>query len=237
MPTPGEKRALTFLAAVAALGVAVRGWQSQHTREPVAVAGDASALARQIDAVDSAISAGGVRRGRGRGKSASGPTGVLGARGRAATRTAPAVADAALDPQPPDARARYFALREREDAAQRALSRQPAPLPDQRRSAANRGLAPGFSPAAPGVDLDVANEAEIAALPAIGGALARRIVRERIEFGPFGSLEGLQRVQGVSAGLARRISPHVTFSRSPFNSGSARPAVHARRPAARKVSS
>src|ERR1700687_6108002 len=68
MPTPGERRALVLIAAVAALGVAVRGLKELRgsgSAAPVAV-GDRAGLARQIEAVDSAIAAGGERR-RGRG--------------------------------------------------------------------------------------------------------------------------------------------------------------------------
>ncbi len=52
-------------------------------------------------------------------------------------------------------------------------------------------------------------------------ALARRIVADRIEHGPFGSADELQRVRGVSASLARRMLPYVTFSRLPVTLGRA----------------
>jgi hypothetical protein len=55
MPTPGERRALLFIASVAALGVAVRGWREFRQPYPAALAGNHTALARQIEAVDSAI--------------------------------------------------------------------------------------------------------------------------------------------------------------------------------------
>src|SRR5450755_415853 len=55
MPTPGERRALIFIASIAALGVAVRGWREFHPQDPGALAGNRAALARQIEAVDSAI--------------------------------------------------------------------------------------------------------------------------------------------------------------------------------------
>ena len=69
------------------------------------------------------------------------------------------------------------------------------------------------------VDLDRATQAEIEALPGIGPALARRIVEERTQHGPFGSLEGLDRVKGVGKRLLERLAPHVTFgsSRRPTN--------------------
>ena len=63
MPTPGERRALIFIAVIAALGVAVRGFRELRSDPPVA--GDSAGLARQIEAVDSAIAVSGTKRGRG----------------------------------------------------------------------------------------------------------------------------------------------------------------------------
>jgi competence protein ComEA len=62
------------------------------------------------------------------------------------------------------------------------------------------------------VDLDVATANEIESLPRIGGVLARRIVDDRTQNGPFGSLEGFQRVRGVGPALARSLAARVTFS-------------------------
>jgi len=67
------------------------------------------------------------------------------------------------------------------------------------------------------VDLDVATASEIESLPRIGAVLARRIVDDRSANGPFGSLEGFQRVRGVGPALAASLAPRVTFS------GTARP--------------
>jgi DNA uptake protein ComE-like DNA-binding protein len=78
-------------------------------------------------------------------------------------------------------------------------------------SNARRGDAPAI------VDLDVASETEIESLPRIGSVLARRIVGDRSTNGPFGSLEGFQRVRGVGPGLAALLKGRVTFS------GTARP--------------
>ena len=49
------------------------------------------------------------------------------------------------------------------------------------------------------IDLDVASAEEIGRLPRIGGGLAARIVADRDEHGPFGSLSGLDRVSGIGA--------------------------------------
>jgi DNA uptake protein ComE-like DNA-binding protein len=67
------------------------------------------------------------------------------------------------------------------------------------------------------VDLDVASTTEIEALPRIGPVLAARIVEDRLANGPFGSLEGFERVRGVGPSLARTLHGRVTFS------GTARP--------------
>ena len=67
------------------------------------------------------------------------------------------------------------------------------------------------------VDLDVATASEIESLPRIGAILARRIVDDRLQNGPFGSLDGFQRVRGVGPALAASLAARVTFS------GTARP--------------
>ncbi len=59
MPTPAERQALLFVAAVAALGVAVRGGRALATR---AEGGEGAALAAQIAAVDSVVTQGGRPR-------------------------------------------------------------------------------------------------------------------------------------------------------------------------------
>ncbi|MCC7055363.1 MAG: helix-hairpin-helix domain-containing protein [Gemmatimonadaceae bacterium] len=64
----------------------------------------------------------------------------------------------------------------------------------------------------PPVDLDVADSAALERLPRIGPALAQRIVAERGARGPFGSLQGLERVRGIGPKLAASLAPHVTFS-------------------------
>ncbi len=59
MPTPAERRALLFVAAVAALGTGVRGLRA--LRAPDVPRSDREALATQIARVDSAIATGGRR--------------------------------------------------------------------------------------------------------------------------------------------------------------------------------
>jgi DNA uptake protein ComE-like DNA-binding protein len=55
------------------------------------------------------------------------------------------------------------------------------------------------------VDINFASEAEIDALPGIGPALAREIIRSR----PYSSAEELDRVKGISKKMAARLLPLV----------------------------
>jgi len=57
-------------------------------------------------------------------------------------------------------------------------------------------LLPQFVPTGP-VDVNHATADELIALPGIGPALAGRIIAYRKEHGPFGSLDDLERVQGI----------------------------------------
>jgi DNA uptake protein ComE-like DNA-binding protein len=70
------------------------------------------------------------------------------------------------------------------------------------------------TPANP-VDVDRASASELEALPRIGPALAKRIIEDRETNGPFGSLEGFQRVRGVGPSMAQALSKAVTFSGTP----------------------
>jgi comEA protein len=72
------------------------------------------------------------------------------------------------------------------------------------------------------IDADRATAAELARLPRVGLALAKTIVADREARGPFGSLEGLDRVSGIGPGLLAAIGSHVRFSR---------PAAHSFAPA------
>jgi competence protein ComEA len=62
------------------------------------------------------------------------------------------------------------------------------------------------------LDLDAATAAQIDSLPGIGPTLAKRIVADREERGPFVTLEALRRVSGVGPAVVRRIDTLVTFS-------------------------
>jgi len=65
------------------------------------------------------------------------------------------------------------------------------------------------------VDLDVAGVKEIESLRNIGPALAKRIVADRDTFGPFGSMDGLQRVKGIGPSMVGKLDSSVTFSLVP----------------------
>ena len=62
------------------------------------------------------------------------------------------------------------------------------------------------------IDVDLAPPGELARLPKVGPRLARTIVADRQAHGPFGSLDGLDRVAGIGPGLLKTIGPHAVFS-------------------------
>ena len=231
MPTPGERRALIFLAALAALGVTARGVIAMRGSSKMSVAGDRAGLARQIVAVDSAIASGGMKRRGGRGGSAgtgsrngSAPIGRKRASGRATGDTV-AVAPRSYrrlppaNPAPParDNREAYWRAREHVDSMQAAINAR------SRRAALAPGVvSPKKAPPASGrllIDLDVATAPEIATIPFIGLSLATRIVADRDTHGAFGSLQELERVSGVGPAMAKKLQPYVTFSLPPRQGG------------------
>jgi len=65
------------------------------------------------------------------------------------------------------------------------------------------------------IDPDHAPAAEIARLPRIGMRLAKAIVTDRNQRGPFGRLEALDRVPGIGPGLLAAIAPHLRFDERP----------------------
>ncbi len=69
-------------------------------------------------------------------------------------------------------------------------------------------------PLGPGerIDLDRATAQEVGRLPRVGPGLAKRIVADRAARGPFGSLDGLDRVPGVGAAVLAAVPDHVSFS-------------------------
>jgi competence ComEA-like helix-hairpin-helix protein len=62
------------------------------------------------------------------------------------------------------------------------------------------------------IDADRASPADLARLPRVGLALAKRIVADREARGSFGGPAGLDRVPGVGPGLLSVLGPHLAFS-------------------------
>jgi competence protein ComEA len=62
------------------------------------------------------------------------------------------------------------------------------------------------------IDADRASAPELARLPRVGLALAKKIVADREARGPFGGPAGLDRVPGIGSGLLAAIGPHLAFS-------------------------
>ena len=179
--TTGERSALRWLTAVAALGAGAnihRHWRYSDAVSPQA----GEALSRQLLAVDSAQRSG--RQGR------RGP--VAGNR------------------QPGGRRPQVRPPRTVVDAETVSPRRQS----DARRAVRNRNSAPDQPTLGP-VDLDRADSATLERLPRIGPSLAARIVADRSANGPYGSLDGLQRVRGIGPKLAKGLEALVTFSGTP----------------------
>ena len=77
------------------------------------------------------------------------------------------------------------------------------------------------------IDVDRAGAQELARLPKVGPRLAKVILADRENNGPFGGLEGLDRVAGVGPGLLKVIAPYAAFSGSTGGTGAAAQANHA----------
>jgi hypothetical protein len=188
MPTPAERKALLFLAGVIVLGVGVRVVRAARD-DGSSNPATRQALARQLAAVDSAHGSDSrsIRRGAGTSRSLQRRGGQRRSRGRTAVDSSVTRDSAERWVREP--------LSESIDHATRDASAKPV-LP---------------------VDLDVAIEADIERLPRIGPVLAKRIIEDRSSRGPFGSIEGFERVRGVGPSLAAALRGRVTFS------GTARP--------------
>ncbi|MGH7592361.1 MAG: ComEA family DNA-binding protein [Gemmatimonadales bacterium] len=65
------------------------------------------------------------------------------------------------------------------------------------------------------IDLDHASSDELARLPGIGPALAKRIVADRQSHGVFGSIQALGRVRGLGHAVLSRLAPHLSFGGVP----------------------
>jgi competence protein ComEA len=74
------------------------------------------------------------------------------------------------------------------------------------------------------IDLDRAPLSELTRLPRVGPRLAKVILANRTEHGPFGSLAGLDRVPGIGPALLQTLEPHVVFSGATERRGGEAPA-------------
>ena len=59
------------------------------------------------------------------------------------------------------------------------------------------------------VDINRASLAKLTGLPGIGPVLAERIVRYRLKYGPFRSLDQLLEVPGIGAKLLEKLRPRL----------------------------
>lgn len=94
-----------------------------------------------------------------------------------------------------------------EGAEERSSFQNTAPVADSDESTDNGGAAmptPGG-----GVDINTASAEELASLPGIGPALARRIVEWRTANGPFRDAEALDAVPGIGPATVARLRPLV----------------------------
>jgi competence protein ComEA len=65
-------------------------------------------------------------------------------------------------------------------------------------------------PAGVRLDINRATAAELEALPGIGPVLAQRIVQDREANGLFATVDDLDRVNGIGAGIIAKVRDHVT---------------------------
>lgn len=208
MPTTAESRALAFFAGLFALGGALRAASIWREASPRAPGADSIALAQHLETVDAARRAPTAKPARRAGAAA----------GR---RAATAASTDSLRPPPAGVPPELAAvagwyLREPRAPGPRvgdgAVAGRTAPTGRPRGRRAEPGVAGPAHDASSVVDLDLADEATIEALPGIGPSLARRLVADRAQHGPFGSLDGLARVKGVGPVLRARLADRVTFS-------------------------
>ena len=182
--TSSERRALQWLLALFVIGSAVQLTRSWRSQDDV-TADSTAALKLQLVAVDSARRAGDRHDRRTRRVVTRAPTSPTAGSRRVRDSPRTPVSDAPTGPQ-----------------VRHAAGTQPS------RVARKRTKVPTLGP----VDVDRAEAAELERLPRIGPALAARIIVDRSQRGPFGSLRELQRVRGIGPRLAEGLAPVVTFS-------------------------
>jgi DNA uptake protein ComE-like DNA-binding protein len=209
--TRNETRALLFFTALLLVGAGIRVARLAGAL-PNAADAERGALARQIREVEAARLAKTER-----GSARSGARTSSGGRVR---RTTAGGGTRAPDAAERSARAAAEALAAREaleEAWRAGHAASGAASHGSTASSLNGRVAPPGSagarePRADPVDLDTATPSQLEKLPRIGPALARRIVEDRKRNGPFGSLQGFQRVRGIGPKMVEQLQGRVTFS-------------------------
>jgi len=76
------------------------------------------------------------------------------------------------------------------------------------RQTAKRGATPASGP----ININTATREELEALPAIGPAIAQRIIDDRTANGPYKQIEDLARVRGISAHTVDQLRERITVT-------------------------
>jgi competence protein ComEA len=82
------------------------------------------------------------------------------------------------------------------------------PRPNEQTAAS--GTPVPSAPASGKLNLNTASLADLQTLPGIGPVIGQRIIDEREQHGPFGSVEELARVEGISSNLVETLAPLTT---------------------------
>ena len=59
------------------------------------------------------------------------------------------------------------------------------------------------------IDINAANWVQWRNMPGVGEVLARRIVADRLENGPFRTIDDLQRIKGIGPKMIERLRPYI----------------------------
>lgn len=88
----------------------------------------------------------------------------------------------------------------------------PSPAPSPAAVAAGATVRPATTSAGPAAKLNInaATKEELEALPAIGPAIAQRIIDDRTTNGPYKQIEDLARVRGISARTVDQLRDRIT---------------------------
>jgi competence protein ComEA len=86
-------------------------------------------------------------------------------------------------------------------------------MPSRNRFSRQRAVSAKKLPPAAPIDVNAADAVQLEALPGIGPGLAQRIVAFREANGPFGDVQELLDVSGLSERELRQIEPYVVFGR------------------------